>query len=30
MVTTELVDSIAWACVGVIFAFFLIRSMFVD
>lgn len=28
--TPDLVASIAWACVGVIFAFFLIRSMFTD
>ena len=28
--TPELVETIAWACVGVIFAFFFIRSMFTD
>ena len=28
--TTEIVEHIAWASIGVIFAFFLIRSMFVD
>jgi hypothetical protein len=28
--TSELVGEIAWASVGVIFAFFFIRSMFAD
>lgn len=28
--TPELVGDIAWATVGVIFAFFLIRSLFTD
>ncbi len=28
--TPELVESIAWASIGVIFAFFLIRSMFTE